>query len=434
MISVFVHSPAPNDFPNWRWQVGADMEVPADTLPKLLANKTAVYERRSPIPSIILPNDTRAVAAFKDSLPNTEDVTPDHVTGMKKFISDLREIIGQCESVAVFKNDPLCVFIHFGGEALGQVAKCLGEVWKRLDEKDKETFLCFAITRRGVGINGAWQREDGTLVLPSDEQGVLDVLEEGCKGLGNPYQEYYTHFENTTPKIPDTTDPKREHAERISQPQPDNKNKEPSSEPPSDVLILADGKLEDDSRFSFWSARVKKGGKWEGVDVKSYDEVLGEKADAGSLSSYVFIILDYAGDIDLKTLRKLPPRTLRIDGNKYQARVDNVERSSLVLAKTANEFKVCVYRSWLNCLEDKRRVEEPKREEPKRDVSKNIVLLLLKAVVLLELVAGFALSCWKCWRSQSLKSELGFGVLGLVFLVVTVVVLLASRDDEPSKG
>ena len=116
MISVFVYSSDPNDFPNWRWQIETGINAPADTHPECLDTGTVVYERRSPTPSIILPYNTRAVSLFNESLPNTEEVTADHVSGMERFISSLREIIGNCQSVAAFRNDPLCVFIHFGGD------------------------------------------------------------------------------------------------------------------------------------------------------------------------------------------------------------------------------------------------------------------------------------------------------------------------------
>jgi hypothetical protein len=54
---------------------------------------------------------------------------------------------------------------------------------------------------------------------------------------------------------------------------------------------------------------------------------------------------------------------------------------------------------------------------------------LLKGIVALEMVGGFICAWVKCFRNQSLASDLGFGVLGLVFLVVPVGVLMALHDE-----
>ena len=418
MVSVFVYSSNPNDFPNWRWKVGNDIQVIADREGN---RELGLYERRSPIPSIVLPPDHRVVSLFRDSLPSHADekITDEHVEGMRKFITGLRDLIGNCENLSTFKLQPLCVFIHFGGEQYTTMTNRLARVWKKLAPKDKESFLCFAITRRGNGINEAWKRPDGILFLPSTENEVLEVLQEGCRGLGEPYLEYYKYFENTentTPKPTDESTCQAANAAPISR--------------PSDVLVLADdnpldGKPAKNSPFTFWNDKVNdKGKKWEGVDVKTYDEVLGPKGDASKMSAYVFVVLDHAGDIDFESIRKLPPRTLRVDGFKYQARLISLVGKNIKRAENANEFKLGVYRVWLKYL------EKCRGEEPKNEVLKSIVLFMLKVIVLLELGGGFALSCWKCWRAQSLKSELGFGFLEIAFLVVTVGVLLASREEK----
>ncbi len=437
MVSVFVYRDV-QDLSNWRWKTDNSANPPMPIDPRSRRPYRAegqqedfyAYVRSEPIPSIILSPEDGEVTDFINGLPNTENVQGGHVEGMRYFIRELRKKVSACLPEINAHDEPLCVFIHIGGERYATFSTRLGNVWKGLDDNNRRTFLCFAITRNGNGINDAWKsrEENGILELPSTEEEVLEVLQNGCRGLGDHYREYYRNFANTTPKTPDDNIPNARNAVRF----PDRRSSEfphvtpANKEPPSDVLVVADdkpaaGKRKVKSPFLVWSEKA-----WDGVDIKTYDEVLGSEGDIGKMSHYVFIVLDHDGDLDMGTIQKLPPRTLRVDGCKYMARVASVDRKNLKRAKDASEFRLAVYNAWLNYLKNRRRVE------PMRDTLRSIGQYVLLAIVLLELVAGFALSCWKCWWAQSLKSGLGFGVLGLAFILVMIGVLLASRGEDQS--
>lgn len=56
---------------------------------------------------------------------------------------------------------------------------------------------------------------------------------------------------------------------------------------------------------------------------------------------------------------------------------------------------------------------------------------VLKLIVAIELVAGFILSWVRIFFTHSFTVEFGFGVLGLVFLVIPVILLWNAHEDDP---
>ena len=86
---------------------------------------------------------------------------------------------------------------------------------------------------------------------------------------------------------------------------------------------------------------------------------------------------------------------------------------------------------------------EMKKEHVKHDRGfhwESLYQWILQGIVVFELVGGFILSWRKVANAQSIVSEVFFGLLGLVFLVIPIVVLLrqekrnsSSIDQEPDK-
>ena len=185
MISIFVYADS-KDIQNWRWDDGDGIKKPITAKDPVQYGTTETawmgYARRFPIPSIVLRPNDGAVVQFKKSLPETGKATrEDHAEKMKDFSAALRTKIGGCRSVSDFRNDPLCVFIHFGGNVGKEAERSLKETWELLDEESKKSFLCCAISRNGGGISRDWQRPNSTeggkiLELPSTKKEVLVAL------------------------------------------------------------------------------------------------------------------------------------------------------------------------------------------------------------------------------------------------------------------
>ena len=116
---------------------------------------------------------------------------------------------------------------------------------------------------------------------------------------------------------------------------------------PKDVLIVA-----DDASCSSWSVKV---GNWEGVEIKTFNEVLGPKGDIGLMSDYGFVIVDHVGGIEPDDLLKLPFRALRIaQGDEEMSGFPFVLRGELEKAEKRQELVECVYRAWLDYLKRRR--------------------------------------------------------------------------------
>lgn len=203
MISVFIYRDT-EDFGHWRWKAGPQNRIMLSeeepTYPQSSGQgagpsdkKHTCHVRSEPTPAMVLPPDAdEDVKAFIGSIiPDSYDKASRSLA-MRKFIGVVREKIGLCPEVSGLRDEPLAVFIHFGGEGYGNYNIRLHEAWEGLqDDSVKQRFLCFAITRGGTNgniINEAWLRhEDGTIVLdlPDSLEQVKAVLSKGCKEVWN---------------------------------------------------------------------------------------------------------------------------------------------------------------------------------------------------------------------------------------------------------
>lgn len=211
MISVFVFRDT-TDFRDWHWKAGPDGE---DSLRKkancLIPKRLKCHVRSFPSPAMVLPPEDGSVSAFTACIKKDSATAGERATAMKEFIVALREKIELCQDVSRLKDDPLCVFIHFGGEGYGNYNIRLHEAWEGLqDDNVKQRFLCFAITRGGTNgniINEDWlRRESGAIVLdlPDSQEQVKAVLLKGCKEVWNiPLPQPFSSGE-AVPKAPPT--------------------------------------------------------------------------------------------------------------------------------------------------------------------------------------------------------------------------------------
>ncbi len=324
MISVFVFNDT-NDLAHWKWATGG-----ASSLPTFINtdagetygpnNKFKAHVRRMPLPTVVLsPKDSDVEKFITDISLDTSDasVLDLRTEAMTQFIVALRGKIAtfkQFKDCEACNNEPLCVFIHFGDGGYSRYNERLGGAWHRLTAEQQRTFLCFAITRNDTGFNQSWQEVGGVggnnnLILPSTMDGMIKVLDEGCKCKG---WEIELPEEFTT-----------------------------SGEAPAKT------RSEDNTRQT-------------------------EEAKDSSSSS------------------QPPSSGTSADGRNGKPEVEQTRcRSS-------------VFRN------------------------------VLKWIIALELVGGFVLSWVKCFHARSVSGELGFGVLCLVFLSISVGVLLMLNGNSSS--
>ena len=314
MISVFVYKDS-DDLAHWQWKAGAEYRNTLEDEPMPYGGdqvKGVAHVRVSPIPSIVLPWDNSVVDPFFKIIKQDGDgLDVSRVTAMKKFIVGIRDVLANCAELSKFKDDPLCIFIHFGGGDDDAYNVRLHEAWKGLG-CEKEKFLCFAISRKGTRcINHVW-REGDFLVLPESfkgEQGLEAVLKEGWR-----------MWEDGNPLPPE----------------------------------------------------FEKDGSVEAIS----------SANGGSLAD-------------------TPRETLKASGSACGQNCKG--NNELNDGKNASGDGKGVRKSFFGCV--------------------------LKWIVALELLCWSALSLWKCFNARSLKTELVFGVMGLVLLIIPVGVILAMHED-----
>lgn len=231
MISVFIPKGDKQDIKHWKWRSGRPIDDPVVVQPPRPGCPTV---RSSLLPAIILSPKDRDVTQFKLSLSNGGEVSDKHVESLQTFMVALRgKVNDNFSTEKSLCKEPLCVFIHFGGPDYTKTNELLGKIWKRwqqLDAKKANVFLCFAITRGGVGgINQHWQEagdgiDGNSLILPDDEDGVLPVLKEGCSRWGVPLPEPFTKSDSSKGAQSTTVNPKVDESsrEKIEEPHANN--------------------------------------------------------------------------------------------------------------------------------------------------------------------------------------------------------------------
>lgn len=308
MISIFFHSADSDDLKNWRWKEAPEGHFlnsdKGETYIDVRKKTHRCHVRVSSCPTVVLPPEDPDAYAFFESILSKNANSEQCVDGIRRFHDSLRTKLVQ-ELAKFFpasldvQTEPLCVFIHFGGEKYSTVDKRLKEAWRSKPEGIPNAFLCFAITRSGDnGINEAWRKQGNggyILELPDRVSAVLDVLKKGCKRWGVQFPDAFEQIDKTASS---TTDDGPHNAEGN---QPPSSNGNPNKGLPKGRAT---------TRRSSWFANV------------------------------------------------------------------------------------------------------------------------LKVIISLEMISGFSLALLKCWQSQSFASEMGFGVLVFVFLMVPVGICMAMHDEE----
>lgn len=185
MVSIFV-STGGADLNHWRWQTLAgttDIESIGELKPVTLPSGVSFYAavRRYPIPSVVLSLNDSVICGIVKSLYDCDGEMLDCIEG-------LRQIVMACLP-GTSKDEPICAFVHRGGDSFIEANPRLAETWKALPDELKRTFVCVAITRGGCGenvVNSDWQKSLGTnqenlLQLPSSEKEVLATLDKWSK-------------------------------------------------------------------------------------------------------------------------------------------------------------------------------------------------------------------------------------------------------------
>lgn len=176
MISVFVWSEK-DDF---RWNATPSLSQEPNH-----KGRFNCHARGAPTPTMVLSPRDESVSAFVSCISKSSASVGDRASVMEKFIRAMRGKIEQCDEVEMFREDPLCVFIHFGGGDHYQYNERLHDAWAALQSEEvKQKFLCFAISRHDTSdkvINKDWLSDDGVIELPDNDKQLMAVLEKGCK-------------------------------------------------------------------------------------------------------------------------------------------------------------------------------------------------------------------------------------------------------------
>lgn len=223
MISVFVYKDT-NDFETWQWNAGPNKQNSLGSKPDYVDDKLICNVRSEPTPAMVLPPEDDDVEVFTECITKDSSKNDTRTSAMKKFIDAIRQKIGRCAEVSKFKDVPLCVFIHFGGEDYRKYNQRLCAAWGGLDDKNKQTFLCFAITRHGTSggiINQEWIDTDAdkqVLKLPDNNEQLLAVLTAGCKSKewGIPLPPLFMENVHNTPVAEVNEQPKQQNGMSVN--------------------------------------------------------------------------------------------------------------------------------------------------------------------------------------------------------------------------